>query len=65
MLFSLIENSSATPSNYIVKNSITGTKGYVKFARETDILIGTNRYKNNSIYNINVSDAAEILKFFM
>lgn len=64
VLFTRVADSSASPSNYIVKNAIAGTKGYVKFARESDILIGTNGYKNGSIYNVEVSDADGNSKVF-
>ena len=64
VLFTRVADSSASPSNYIVKNAIAGTKGYVKFARESDILIGTNGYKNGSIYNVEVTDADGNSKVF-
>lgn len=64
VLFTRVADSSASPSNYIVKNAVAGTKGYVKFARESDILIGTSGYKNGAIYNVNVSDADGNSKVF-
>lgn len=64
VLFTRVADSSASPSNYIVKNAVAGTKGYVKFARESDILIGTSGYKNGSIYNVEVSDADGNSKVF-
>lgn len=64
VLFTRVADSSASPSNYIVKNAVAGTKGYVKFARESDILIGTKDYKNGSIYNVKVTDADGNSKIF-
>ena len=50
VLFVRVADSSASPSNCIIKNPIAGTLGSIKFARETDVLVGTKGYQNGKIY---------------
>lgn len=65
VLFERVADSSASPSNCVVKNHIAGFKGYVKFARAADILVGTNGYVNSSVYSLAVKDADDNEKIFL
>lgn len=64
VLFERVADNTASPSNYVVKNPIAGTKGHVKFARATDILVGTAGYVNGSIYAVKALDADKNEKIF-
>lgn len=64
VLFVRVADSSASPSNCIIKNPIAGTLGSIKFARETDVLVGTKGYQNGKIYNVEVTNAEAEKKVF-
>lgn len=64
VLFERVADATATPSNCVIKNPVLGTTGYVRFARNSDVMVGVNGYKNRKIYALKVEDGKNNSKIF-
>src|SRR5574344_380453 len=56
ILFERVADSTASSSNYVVKNGNEQVYGYTSFAKSTDILVGSSGYSNGKIYSVVFTD---------
>lgn len=65
VLFDRVADSTASKSNYVVKNPVTAVNGYTTFARAADILIGVSGYSNGYVYTTKVTEGDTSKVFFV
>ena len=64
VLFNRVADATATPSSIVIKNAVESSRGYIQFAKGTDVLIGTKDYYNGKIYTTKLTNANGDSKVF-